>query len=185
VNEVNQTMSMPVTKRVGRAGQRGFTLIELALASVILLVGIVAVAKLVPTSVHSNRNSRNDTTATVIAQRELDQMVSQPLTSTVFTDIDGNVINLGSAATPNVVLGGPLTLSGPNEQINFNVPSVAGYNYTYLDPNSPNGGFRVRWAVVVTVNGGNVVAKRFIVGCWRREPTQPTAPVTIESIVQR
>jgi prepilin-type N-terminal cleavage/methylation domain-containing protein len=178
-------MSMPVTKRASRAGQHGFTLIELALASVILLVGIVAVAKLVPTSLHANRNSRNDTTATVIAQRELDQMVNQPLTSPNFTDMDGNVINLGSAATPNVVLGGPVTLSGANEQINFNAPAVAGYNYTYLDPNSPNGGYLVRWAVVVTASGGNAVAKRFVVGCWRREPTQPTAPVTIESIVQR
>ena len=178
-------MSMPVTKRVGRAGQRGFTLIELALASVILLVGIVAVAKLVPTALHSNRNSRSDTTATVIAQRELDQMVSQPLTSLNFTDMDGNVINLGSPATPNVVLGGPVILNGANEQINFNVPPVAGYNYNYTDPNSPNGAYRVRWAVVVTASGGNAVAKRFIVGCWQRQTAQPTAPVTIESTVQK
>ena len=175
-------MSMPVTKRASRAVQRGFTLIELALASVILLVGIVAVAKLVPTALHSNRNSRSDTTATVIAQRELDQMVNQPLTSPNFNDMDGNVINLGSPATPNVVLGGPLTVSG---QINFNVPPVAGYNYNYTDPNSPNGAYRVRWAVVVTASGGNAVAKRFIVGCWQRQTTQPTAPVTIESTVQR
>src|SRR5246127_4204453 len=176
-------MSMQVTKRVGRAGQRGFTLIELALASVILLVGIVAVAKLVPTSVHSNRNSRNDTTATVIAQRELDQMVSQPLTSTVFTDIDGNVINLGNPATPSVVLGGPVVAYGASEQINFNAPAVAGYNYTYTDPNSPSGGYQVRWAVVVTASGGNAVAKRFIVGCWQRDSTHPTAPVNVDSEV--
>jgi prepilin-type N-terminal cleavage/methylation domain-containing protein len=183
VNEVNRNMSMPVTKRASRTGQHGFTLIELALASVILLVGIVAVAKLIPTSVHSNRNSRSDTTATVIAQRELDQMVNQPLASLNFTDMDGNVINLGSAATPNVVLGGPVTLNGANEQINFNAPAVPGYNYTYTDPNSPNGTYQVRWAVVVTASGGNAVAKRFIVGCRQQDSTQPTAPVNVDSEV--
>jgi prepilin-type N-terminal cleavage/methylation domain-containing protein len=185
VNEVIQNMSIPVTKRLSRAGQRGFTLIELALASVILLVGIVAVAKLVPTSVHSNRNSRSDTTATVIAQRELDQMVNQPLTSTVFTDMDGNVINLGSPATPNVVLGGPVVAYGASEQINFNAAAVAGYNYTYTDPNAPNGTYQVRWAVVVTASGGNAVGKRFIVGCWHRDSTQPTAPVNVDSEVSK
>ncbi|MGB9459287.1 MAG: prepilin-type N-terminal cleavage/methylation domain-containing protein, partial [Candidatus Acidiferrum sp.] len=62
-----------------RNSQRGFTLVEVLMAIVILLVGIVAVAQLVPASISSNSTNRNDSTSLVFAQRELDQFLSQPL----------------------------------------------------------------------------------------------------------
>lgn len=169
-----------------RASQRGFTLVELALAALVLMVGVVAAAQLVPLALQSNQNNRQDTTATVIAQREIDQMISQPLTATTFTDSDGRVINLGTPATPNAVIGSPAVMNGPMVQINFNVAAVPGYNFTYTDPNNPNGPpYQVRWAVVVTASGGKAVAKRFIVGCWQQNPKQFTQPVTIDSWVQK
>jgi prepilin-type N-terminal cleavage/methylation domain-containing protein len=48
-----------------RGNQSGFTLMELLVATVIILVGLVAVAQLVPTSVLMNTNNRNDGTALV------------------------------------------------------------------------------------------------------------------------
>ena len=56
-------------KSTGRRG--GFTLVEVLLATVVLLVGVVAVAQLVPISLTVNSANRGDSTALVIEQRVL------------------------------------------------------------------------------------------------------------------
>jgi type II secretory pathway pseudopilin PulG len=176
----------------GRSVQRlrhagGFTLIELAIATVVLLVGILAVMKLVPAAMRSNRNSRFDTTALVIAQRELDQMISQPLSSTQFIDSDGRTISLGAASSATAVLyGGPVVTAGPWTRIDFTQPAVAYYNFLYTDPDNPTGPvYEVRWAVVGQGIGSAPASKRFIVGVWKRDPTQVTLPVTLNAWVER
>ena len=167
---------------------RGFTLIELIIAIVVMLVGVVAVAKLVPASIQNNMNSRQDITAIVVAQRELDQMMNQPLDSATFVDSDGRIINLGTAGGPgtSAVSGGPFPPAGV-AQINFNAGAVPGYTFNYTDPNNANGAtYEVRWGVVVTTNaGGRIASKRFIIGCWRRDPRQLTQPVNIDTTVNR
>src|SRR6202047_2803987 len=80
-----------------RAGQSGFSVLEMLLASAILMVGIISVVQLVPASLQLNANNRLDTLATVIAQRELDQMLSQPLWLDAFRDEVKNIISLGGA----------------------------------------------------------------------------------------
>lgn len=166
--------------------QRGFTLIELAIATVVLMVGVIAVMQLVPAAMQSNLYNRYDSTAVVIAQRELDQMITQPLTSSQFTDADNRVIQLGNSATPNVVVGGPVQMVGNTARISFTAAAVPSYNYLYSDTNDPaQPVYEVRWAVITTTSGATVVAKRFFVGAWRRNATQVMPPVTIEAWVQR
>src|SRR6266404_4369427 len=80
-------------------GQSGFTMLEMILACAVLMVGIAAVVELVPASLRTSVNNRLDTMATVVAQRELDQMLAQPLTSTAFLDADLHSISLGGAGT--------------------------------------------------------------------------------------
>jgi len=58
----------------------GFSMIELLISIAILLVGIVAVAQLVPVAIQSNYRNRYDSTALIIAQRQLEQMAAQELT---------------------------------------------------------------------------------------------------------
>ncbi len=163
--------------------QRGFTLIELAIATVVFLVGVVAVMQLVPASLQSNLNNRVDTSSVVLAQRELDQMTDQPLSSASFTDADGNVCNLGNSATPDVVVGSPVIQVGNSVRIDFNAATVAGYNFKYTNPQDPtDGAYDVRWAVISNNNaGGTVASKRFIVGVWRRAGGQMLAPVTLDA----
>jgi len=67
-----------ISKTRGRQkSARGFSLLEMLIAVAVLLVGIVSVVQLVPASLQSNQNNRQDTTATVAAQRELDQILNQ------------------------------------------------------------------------------------------------------------
>lgn len=170
-----------------RRGEHGFSLIELAVATVVLLVGAVAVMQLVPAAMQSNLSNRYDSTAAVMAQRLLDQMTRRPLTDTQFVDTDGRVIQLGSAAAPNQVVGGPVRVVRGMAQIDFTGNAVNGFSFQVADPNDASGTtYEVRWAVITTVSGtGTIVAKRFIVGAWRRDANQSTQPVTVDAWVQR
>lgn len=58
--------------------QAGFSLVEMMIATVILLVGLVAVAQLVPASLTLNYRNRMDSSALVLAQRQLDVLLDQP-----------------------------------------------------------------------------------------------------------
>ena len=174
--------------------QRGFTLIEVMVATLLLLVGIVAVAQLVPASLTSNTGNRNDSTALVLAQRELAQMLGQPLATTTliptFTDSIGNPCTLGNHGAPDTVVGSPLGSFNNRPVIDFAADRVAGYNFNYNDLQDPSGtSYDVRWAVITTVNpavGPNfVTSKRFILGARRRGGNGYFLPVNLDAMVAR
>ena len=72
---------MRKNKDIANHRQRGFTLIEALLATIVMIVGIIAVAQLVPISLSINSVNRASSTALVIEQRILEQMLDQPLTA--------------------------------------------------------------------------------------------------------
>jgi prepilin-type N-terminal cleavage/methylation domain-containing protein len=187
---------MPVsqtrTAAAWRGGERGFTLVEMLMATVIVVVGLVAVAQLVPTSIMMNANNRNDGTALVIAQRQMDTLRAVPLTATTFTDPLGvtcplsQTCNVGNPNQPGQLVGNPVVLFNNSPIINF-APSlsVPGYGNTYTDPNDPTGAVNdVRWAVV-TVTNGTVTGRRIIVGAVRRGMKAPTYPVSLDTMVSK
>ncbi len=185
------------TKEGGRLGsrraQRGFTLIELVIATVVMLVGIVAVMQLVPAAIRSNLMNRLDTRATVMAQRMMDLMVNSGVNSAVLVDPTGGlpcgttvVCNLGATAGlagQDIQNGAPLTAQGT---INFNQGPVPNYSFTYVDPNDPaQTSFDVRWAVITSIRSAgtqlNIVdSRRYIVGARSLGTTTPV-PVTLIS----
>jgi hypothetical protein len=160
-----------------RSGDSGFSILEMLIASTIMMVGIVSVVQLVPISLQLNASNRLDTVATVIAQRELDQMLSQPLSKTTFTDQDGNSISLGGAGSP----GAPVVMQGQTPQIDFTAAPVTGFSIPqYVDPNDPTGAtFELRWAVIPS--SGNLVSKRIIIGCRRTNGNRPSLPVNLDT----
>ena len=165
--------------------RRGFTLIELMIAMAILLIGIVGVAQLIPLSIKSNMQNRYDSTAVVLAERELNQMINQPLTSPQFTDIDGRVIQLGSVAATGLV-GTPIQIVGTTVRVDFTGAAVFDYTANLTDPNAAIPiTYEMRWTVIGRVAAGTVVSKRFLVGVWKRDPRGVTVPVTVEATVQR
>jgi type II secretory pathway pseudopilin PulG len=167
--------------------QNGFSVLEMILASAILMVGIVSVVQLVPASLQSSIGNRMDTMVTVVAQRELDQMLSQPLTVNSFLDSDGHTISLGGVGSP----GAGVLMSGQSVVIDFSPSTVppAGFS-THTDPDDPTKPtFELRWAVFPQVNSnGTIVSKRIIIGCRRAQSlanSQLLLPVTLDSSVQK
>src|SRR5882757_3052202 len=90
--------------------ERGFSILEMMLATIILLVGLGALAQLVPAKIFLNFRNRTDSSALVFAQRELDQFIDQPLFATSFPDSTGNTCALGNAAPAHAVQGSPLAV---------------------------------------------------------------------------
>ncbi|MGC2464588.1 MAG: prepilin-type N-terminal cleavage/methylation domain-containing protein [Candidatus Acidiferrum sp.] len=173
-----------------RNSQRGFTLVEVLMAIVILLVGIVAVAQLVPASISSNSANRNDSTSLVFAQREMDQFLRQPLNMSIsppsFIDSLGFSCNLGDPTQPNVVVGSPTLVNYDQVIIDFSGSPVAGYSFSYQDPNDPAGvRYDVRWAVITVTSNSKVTSKRFILGVRRQGGNGVYKPVTLDTILEQ
>lgn len=166
--------------------QQGFSLVELMVAVVVLLVGVVAVAELVPAAIFLNGANRADSSSLVYAQRELDQFVEQPLSATSFTDQQGNVCNLGSTTSFNTVVGSPLTTLAGHTAIDFSGSPVSGYSYYYSDPIDTSGtSYDVRWAVISNGTAGNVTSRRIILGVRKKGGNAPLLPVTLDTAVEK
>lgn len=178
------------TKR-HRSFQQGFSILEMLFATVILLVGLVSVAQLVPASLMLNYRNRIDSSALVFAQRQLDVLLDQPLNppANSFTDLQGNTYQLGSPANPNVVQGNNVVAFNNQTLIDFGGPTppaypTNGYGFTYQDPADPNGTtYDVRWAVIITGNGTAASAKRFILGIRQTGGNGYFLPITLDTMV--
>ncbi|HEY2121657.1 MAG TPA: prepilin-type N-terminal cleavage/methylation domain-containing protein [Candidatus Acidoferrum sp.] len=176
-----------------RSDQRGFTLMEMLMATVIILVGLVAVAQLVPVSVMMNSNNRNDGTALVFAQRVFEAMRNRPLSANSYTDPQGvvcplgNTCSLGDPTQPwPTPVGSPLNTTGTSPIIDFSAGPVANYSFNYVDPNDPLGAtYDVRWAIITKVTNGIVTNKRIILGVFRRGMKTITLPVTLDTMVSK
>jgi prepilin-type N-terminal cleavage/methylation domain-containing protein len=170
--------------------QHGFTLTEVLIAIVILLVGIVAVAQLVPASIGSNSANRNDSSALVFAQRQIDLFLSQPLINSSYSetiDTQTFLCNLGDPTQPDIVVGSPVVVFYNQLVIDFAQSPVTNYSFTYQDPNDPFGLFYdVRWAVITTTNASGIpTSKRFIVGTRKQGGNGIYRPVTLDTILYK
>ncbi len=187
---------------LGGSGARwstGFTLLELQVAIAVLIFGIVAVAQMVPVAIDLNLRNRNDTTGLVVAQRQLEQMLSKPidirengaLAAYNFTDNDGLVTYLGSvpAAAGTQTNGCPLTAAGGIDFTQSTGP-YPGY-YKLMNYTDPVTGrvyiFDIRWNVITvsaTVSGQlRPIDKRITIAARSGDPAHAFPPASVSARV--
>jgi len=183
---------------IWRRNERGFTLTEMLIATVVVIFGLVAVAQLVPSSVMMNSNNRNDGTALAFAQKQMDMMRAQPLSALTFSDPQGvscppsQTCQLGGPTPPLTEIGCPVALSYNGAPvIDFSQPASScpsGYQFNYLDPNDPAGAtYDVRWDVITNINAvtQTLISRRIILGVFRRGMQTPTLPITLDVQVEK
>lgn len=176
----------PIRRRPRVNDSRGFSLVEVLIATVILLIGLVGIAELVPASILINQKGRLDSTSLVFAQRELDQMLVHPLTDTFFFEGNGATCaafcSLGDGSTG--VQGNGIVWISNRPYIDFSGAPAPNFSFTYWDQNDPfKVTYDVRWAVVATRSGSSITGKRFFVGV-RQLNTGTFAPaVTLDASV--
>jgi type IV pilus assembly protein PilV len=114
--------------------QGGFSLIEMMMASLVLMIGLLSVASLIGYSISSNFSSKNNTTATAAGEQKMEE--------------------LRCLAFANLVDGGNTLNSSGN--ITFTGSPVSGYSTTVSLTDSDQIGktvsYDVRWNIT-TVNG--------------------------------
>jgi prepilin-type N-terminal cleavage/methylation domain-containing protein len=125
--------------------ERGMSLVELMIAMVVLLVGLVGSLALVATAVGNNGRSRQQGNSTIVAQMITEKISSvQATTSPLLTvpDCAGNILNINTVAPG----GSPLNAQG---DVDFTLPPVAGYQVLYTDCGTAGRQFTydVRWNI--------------------------------------
>jgi prepilin-type N-terminal cleavage/methylation domain-containing protein len=108
--------------------ERGMTLIELMIAMVVLLVGIVGSMALIAYAIGGNGRSRQQSNATVIAQMISEKISSQKASlsnNLTVTDCTGTSTTIYTAAG-----GGALNSSG---DVDMTAAAVTGYQMYYTD----------------------------------------------------
>lgn len=88
--------------RNGALPERGFSLLELMVALIVLSIGVLAVARLFPAGTHGQTQDRMQSTASYLAQEELERLGG--------LDFDDTQLSIGRHPA-----GGATTACGPND----------------------------------------------------------------------
>lgn len=175
------------TRTIRDQHKRGFTLVELTVAMLVLMVGILGGMTMIIVGVTRDNSNQVDTTATNVAQTVLEQIAGTPVNANpvlTITDCLGTNLQINTAAG-----GGTLTSTG---DIRWDVAVPAGYEFTYTmcgNPNDPTNGlttpYDVRWNIQATGGGfGKLITvsarQPFSVG---KAGISWLPPVTLRSVV--
>jgi Tfp pilus assembly protein PilV len=124
--------------------ERGMTLIELMIAMVVLMVGVMGSMALIAYSIGGNNRSKQQSNSVVVAQMLSEKISSQKASLSnglTVSDCTGT-----SSAVSTAAGGGSLTSSG---DVDFTQPAVAGYQMYFTDcgTNGRQMVYDVRWTI--------------------------------------
>jgi prepilin-type N-terminal cleavage/methylation domain-containing protein len=144
---------MELKRRLSYASQRGMSLIELMIASLVLMVGVLGCAVLIPIAIGTNSRNRQQSNSTVIAQMTMEKITSASAggsATLTITDCAGtaNTINIAGTTSGS---GATVLSTG---SIDFSVAqgssgSPTGYymSYTSCGTSGRQSVYDVRWNV--------------------------------------
>jgi len=138
---------MELTNRIRknpRRRQRGMTLIELMIAMVVLLVGVMGSMALIAYAIGANSRSKQQSNSTAVAQMVSEKISSQKAVlsgNLTLTDCAGNSSTLYTSAG-----GGSLSSTG---DVDFTQAAVTGYQLYFTDcgTNGRQVTYDVRWNI--------------------------------------
>lgn len=142
-------LKQPIRDGKSSAKSRGFSLLELMLASAILVVGILGCIVVMGVASANNGRSKFHTTAATLAGSTMERIVAIPssaaggATQTQITDCAGNVFTIETA-----VGGSPVIQNGAFAGlIDFSQPPQPNYSMTYAMCGPSGEKYDVRWQI--------------------------------------
>ena len=180
---------MSAAKQRGR--QRGMSMVELLIAMLVLVVGMMGSMILVRTAIVNNNRNKLDTAATALAQMVLERITSRPATVTTNITVTDCA---GVARTVNPNVGGATLIASAFNQGNIDfsqdfaaVPAGYATQYITCGPVGSQVTYEIRWNVQ-PANGANSFTKLVTVSA-RKQITNPNGslpffavPVTLRAI---
>lgn len=168
-------------RRKAARNEGGMSLVELMIAMVVLLVGLVGSMALVATSMGNNGRSRQQGNATIVAQLITEKISSVKATTSpllTVTDCAGNNFNLSTTAPG----GSPLTAQG---DVDFTQAAVAGYQVLYTDCGT--GGRQFTYDVRWNIQQPTANVKLLVVSAKKQNVSSDlryfSLPVTIRTLI--
>src|SRR5437867_3058008 len=119
-------MALAASTWTSKRGERGFSLIEVLIATTIMTVALVGLAQLFAVSTRSNQSAKKTTFAAVLAQQKMEQLrgltwgfdpIGLPL-SDLATDV---------TVVPETAAGGKGLTPSPNGALGANTPGYVDY----------------------------------------------------------
>ncbi len=138
--------------RAPKSSQRGMSLIEMMIACLVLLVGVLAMALLIPLAIGTNSRNRQQSNSTVIAQMLVEKILSVPpgALPPTLTDCTGVATNITVTGTAGS--GATLLASGDVDfsQVAGSAGAPAGYYmlYTACGSGGQRSTYDVRWNIM-------------------------------------
>ena len=151
-----------------RAGQRGFSLIELMIACFILGIGVLSVTTMIGTSISRNLSSKNDTVAMAAAEQVMEELKT---TSFASLTVGGSTLQSD----------GRLLFENPSDGSAY--ATVNNYFRNITLANSDEAGqtatYQVRWNIAAAFNDGTNRLLRITIGARRVPSNQRLPPVQL------
>jgi hypothetical protein len=182
---------MELTRKTKRSSQRGSSLIELMIASLVLTVGVLGCAVLIPIAIGTNSRNRQQSNSTVIAQMVTEKLssVSAGTSPTLtITDCVGttNVSTAGSVGGTGatVLTSGPSAGSIDFSQTQGSSGAPAGYymSYTSCGTLGRQSTYDVRWNIQTPSNYVKLITVSAKLQGSGSNPILFSLPVTIRSM---
>jgi hypothetical protein len=154
-------------RKDGRSGERGTTLLEAMLATVIILIGFLGVMSVNKIAVWMNGNARSATRATAIATDLVEQIG-------LWSYGDAR-LTLGAHGEADLVLGGATWSGIPAAVVQDGVPFVRSWTVTRVDDVDANGiwdGSRIAVTVSSSNGGRNAVASLVTLYTYKKNPAE-------------
>jgi prepilin-type N-terminal cleavage/methylation domain-containing protein len=179
---------MELTRKTKRNNQRGMSLIELMIASLVLTVGVLGCAVLIPIAIGTNSRNKQQSNSTVIAQMAMEKILSQAAsssTSLTITDCAGtaSIINVtGSAGGTGATVLSSGSIDFTPAQGSAGAPAGYYMSYTSCGTAGRQSIYDVRWNIQTPSNFVKLVTVSAKLKGSGTNPILFSLPVTIRSM---
>jgi prepilin-type N-terminal cleavage/methylation domain-containing protein len=179
---------MELKGKTSRGSQRGMSLIELMIATLVMLVGVLGCAVLIPLAIGTNSRNRQQSNATVIAQMTMEKISSASAggsATLTITDCAGtaNTINItGSTGGTGATLLSSGTLDFSPAQGSSGAPAGYYMSYTSCGTSGRQSTYDVRWNIQTPSSFVKLVTVSAKLKGSGTNPVLFSLPVTIRSM---